>query len=96
MKPILLRRSEAVDQEVKFWMEYDPSCKMDPESMLIEKDLLAPMFDSTAHPVYRVTSGRIDAVFDSFEDALNRYKEITENWKAHEVFKHAKIFRWID
>jgi len=96
MKPLLLRKSEAVGQIIQLWMEYDPSCSMDPETMLIEKDLLAPLFDSTAHPTYRVQSGRIDAVFDSFTDALDRYMALVRNWNAKETFKHPKIFRWIE
>jgi len=96
MKPLLLRKAEAVEQTIQLWMEYDPSCNMDPEAMLIEKDLLAPLFDSTAHPTYRVEAARIKAEFDSFTDALDRYRDIAKNWNANETFKHAKIFRWIE
>jgi len=97
MKPLLLRKSVAVEWEIILWMEYDPACNMDPEAMLIEKDLLAPLFDSTVHPLYKVeSSDKIRAEFDSFTDALDRYRELVRNWNAQETFKHAKIFRWIE
>jgi hypothetical protein len=96
MKPILLRKSTSAHESVTLWLEYDPACRMDPEAMLIEKDLLAPMFESIANPTYKIETSRIKAEFKSLTDALERYRELAANWKAKEVFKHPKIFRWVE
>ena len=66
-KSLLLRKCEG-PTEVSFHLYYDEVGK-DPESFLVERDLLAPLFDSFTSPMYRVQSGRIDAEFRDFGTA---------------------------
>lgn len=67
---------------------------MDPESFLIEKDLLAPWFDSMANPTYHVTTSRIAGEFKDFEAALDRYLLLVKNWRATEDYVQPRIFKW--
>ena len=72
----------------------DKGHRFDPECLLVEKDLLAPMFDQETNPTYSVQSSRIDAELKDFSEALNRYYELVINWKAIETYVHPKIFKW--
>jgi hypothetical protein len=96
-KRLALRRAKNGDREILFKLHYTPVDGYEPESMLIEKDLLAPMFDSAVEPVYTVVTGQIRGRFAGalgFEDALNRYLELVRNFKATEDYIHPEIFRW--
>jgi hypothetical protein len=68
--------------------------ELDPNNFLTEKDLLAPLFDSMANPLYTVHCRDIRGEFRSFGDALGRYYELVINWKAVESYVHPEIFRW--
>lgn len=90
-KSLLLRKCE--EGGISFHLYYDDSGK-DPESFLVERDLLAPLFDSMTSPMYRVQSARVEAEFKDFGDALDRYYELVINWKATETYVHPKIFKY--
>lgn len=94
-KEFLLRRAKQ-PEHITLSMVYDESSKQDPEAMLIEKDLLAPMFDLMAKPTYYVKTSRIDAELHDFNDALARYYELVRNWKSTEDYVQPVIFRWHD
>lgn len=91
-KSLLLRKCEE-PTGITFHLYYDEAGK-DPESFLVERDLLAPLFDSHTNPTYRVQSARVDAEFRDFGNALDRYYELVINWKAIETYVHPKIFRY--
>jgi len=92
-KSLLLRKCEA-PTPVEFHLYYDSADGLDPESYLIEKDILAPMFDSMASPKYTVNSARVSAEFSDFGEALERYYQLAINWKATETYVHPRIFKW--
>lgn len=90
-KSLLLRKAEA--SGISLHLHYDGD-GMDPESFLVERDLLAPLFDQQSNPLYRVQSYRIEAEFKDFNEALNRYYELVINWKGIETYVHPRIFKW--
>jgi len=92
-KSLLLRKCET-PTFIAFHLYYDDKDRCDPETYLIEKDLLAPLFDSMANPKYTVESSRISAEFNDFGEALGRYYELAINWKATETYVHPHIFKW--
>ncbi len=73
-------------------MYYDGNC--DPERYLIERDILAPLFDQEAHPLYSIRAPRLEVELKDFGEALDRYIELVKNWKATETYVHPGIFRW--
>lgn len=92
-KSLLLRKSEG-NYDIQFHLYYDDNGGLRPEGYLIEKDILAPIFDSVANPKYTVKTGRIDAEFSDFGEALERYYELVINWKGVESYVHPDIFRY--
>jgi hypothetical protein len=92
-RSLLLRKCDP-PTPISFHLYYDEVGK-DPESFLVEPDILAAIFDSTARPTYKVEAvGRINAELDDFRAALDRYYELVINWKGIEVYVHPKIFRY--
>jgi len=92
-KSLLLRKCEDPTQ-IAFHLYYESKDGLDPETYLIEKDILAPWFDSMANPKYTVQSARVHAEFNDFGEALERYYQLAINWKAVETYVHPLIFKW--
>jgi hypothetical protein len=94
MNKSLLLRKCGEPTLITFHLFYDTNDGADPEALLIEKDLLAPLFDTMALHKYTVECRDIRGEFPSFGDALARYYELVINWKAIETYVHPVIFRW--
>lgn len=97
-----LRRATNGERGIIFKVHFRPVEGYDP-SMLVEKDLLAPMFESAVRPVYTVVTRNIRGSFTGslgFKDALNRYLELVTNFKATEEYIHPDIFpherKWVE
>lgn len=92
-KSLLLRKSEG-NYPVEFHVFYDDVAGYSPETHLIEKDILAPLFDQVANPKYTVRAPRIDAELSDFAEALERYYSLVRNWKGTETYIHPGVFRF--
>jgi len=86
--------AEAKNPSIRFVMSYDSNCLMNPESFLVERELLASFFDSMASPKYQIGTERLKCEFASYEEAIGRYEMLMRNWKAEEVYRHPKILGW--
>lgn len=93
IKSLLLRKCEN-PSAISFHLYYESGDGIDPTTYLIEKDILAPLFDSLATPKYTVESWRVNAEFRDFNEALERYYQLVINWKAIESYVHPTIFKW--
>lgn len=96
---VLLRKAEG-NYDVSLHLLYDKCYGLDPERYLIERDLLATVFDQEVRPKYQLNAPRVRAVIEDFQTALDRYFELLRNWRASESYVHPKIFRdekpWVD
>jgi hypothetical protein len=92
-KSLLLRKAEG-NYEITFHLYYDEVPGHAPENYLIEKDILAPLFDQVAKPKYLIKASRLDIELDDFETAITRYYDLVRNWKATETYVHPTIFRY--
>lgn len=92
-KSLLLRKSEG-SYNVEFHVYYDEVPGYAPDTHLIEKDILAPLFDSVANPKYTVRAPRIEVELADFGAALERYYDLVRNWKATETYIHPHVFRF--
>ncbi len=98
-KSLLLRKAEG-NYSVEFHIYYDDVHGYSPDTHLIEKDILASLFDSVANPKYTIRAPRLEIELKDFGEALERYYQLVRNWRATETYIHPTIFRydqrWVD
>lgn len=92
-KSLLLRKAEG-NYEVSFHLYYDDVPGHPPERYLVEKELLAGLFDQIANPKYVIKAPRLDIELGDFETAITRYYDLVRNWRATETYVHPTIFRY--
>jgi hypothetical protein len=81
---------------IRMWMVYDPESRIKPEVLALEGDLLTPMFESSARPVFYIQTGRLDVQLRTFEEAIMRFLKLASNWGSEIKYRHSIVRTWMD
>lgn len=75
---------------------FNGNTSIKPEAFLAAPELFEPMMEVAHRHYYRVESDRINARYETFEEAVERYLSLRKSWQATDVSMIEKVREYAD